>query len=180
MFVDSSLSTFEVSHNLLKIEHPEIGNTCYGYQNSRTRCNLQGGTSSKVSFTLIHNLWTFKVDLKCNLDNLKLLELIFRHIIRETKTTNLYNYLRFCGNIMRSVGPNINLLSTEVTSMNTNGYVMQMTLSLLSFEQRGVLWVHMGAKLGTGGFIVMVILEIKTPFLLAYLAVRGVIAFPST
>ena len=93
---------------------------------------------------------------------------------------NLYNYLIFCGNIMRTVGRNIIFLSKEVTSMNTNGYVMQMTLSLLSFEQRGVLWVHMGAKLGTGGFIVMVILEIKTPFLLAYLAVRGVIAFPST
>ena len=125
-FVDSSLSTFDVSQNLLKIGHPEIRNTCYGYQYLRTRCNLQGETPSKVSLTLMHHLWTFQVDLRWNLDDLQLLELISSHNIRETKTTNLYNYLRFCcGNIMWTVGPNINLLPTKVTSTNTNGYGVQ-------------------------------------------------------
>ena len=37
------------------------------------------------------------------------------------KTVNLYSYLRFCGNIMCTVGPNNNLWLTEATGMNTNG-----------------------------------------------------------
>ena len=65
------------------------------------------------------------MDLRYNLDNLQLLEPISRHNNRENKKANLYHYLRFCGNIMHTMGLTINLLKTEVTSMNTNGYVVQ-------------------------------------------------------
>ena len=37
------------------------------------------------------------------------------------KTVNLDSYLRFCGNIMCTVGPNDNLWLTEATGMDTNG-----------------------------------------------------------
>ena len=37
---------------------------------------------------------------------------------------NLYTYLRFCGNIMWTAGPNDNLWLTEATGMDMNGCVM--------------------------------------------------------
>ena len=120
-FVASSFSTKFMSQNHPKIEHPEIGNTCYGYQNSHTRCHLQGETSGEVSFMFLHHLLTFRVDLRCDIDNLPLLEPISRHKTRVDKTVNLYNYLRFCGNGMCTVGPNSNLWLTEATGMDTNG-----------------------------------------------------------
>ena len=52
IFVDSSLSSNIVSQNHLKIEDPKIGNTCYGCQNLRTRCHLQGETPKGVG--IIH------------------------------------------------------------------------------------------------------------------------------
>ena len=64
-FVNSSLLTKTMSQNHLKIEHLEIGSRCYGYQNLRTRCHLQGKTANKVSFTSIHHSRTFRVVLRC-------------------------------------------------------------------------------------------------------------------
>ena len=72
---------------------------------------------------------------------------MFRHNIRETKMTNLYNYLRLCGNVMRTVGPNIKLFSTEVTSMNTNGYGMQNNTKFAFFEQQGGIVGPHGGKI---------------------------------
>ena len=43
-FVDNSLSTKIMPQHYLKIEHLEIGNTYYGYLNSRTMCHLQEET----------------------------------------------------------------------------------------------------------------------------------------
>ena len=54
----------------------------------------------------------------------------------------------------------------------------KMTLILLFFEQRGVLWVRMGAKSRIGGFIVMVILEIKTTIFTCMLSSEGCDSFP--
>ena len=44
-----------------------------------------------------------------------------RHKTRVNKTVNLYSYLRFCGNIMCTAGPNDNVQLTEATGMDTNG-----------------------------------------------------------
>ena len=107
--------------NHLKIEPPEIGNTYCSYQNSRTRCRLQGETLEEVSFLFIHHLWTFPVDLWCKLDTFQVLESISEHKNRVTKTVNLYSYLTFCGNIMCTAGPNDNLWLPEATGMDTNG-----------------------------------------------------------
>ena len=57
----------------------------------------------------------------CNMDNLRLLEPISGQKNRVTKTVNLYSYLRFCGNIMCTAGPNENLWLTKATGMDTNG-----------------------------------------------------------
>ena len=63
--------------NYLKvIEHLEIRNLCYGYQNLRPRCHLQGETPIEISVTFIHDLSTFWVDLMCNIDNLQILQAI--------------------------------------------------------------------------------------------------------
>ena len=48
--VCSPLTTNFMSQNRLKIEHPEIGNTCYGCQNLRTMRHLQRETPEEVSF----------------------------------------------------------------------------------------------------------------------------------
>ena len=58
--------------NYLKMEHPEIKNTCYGYQNLRPRCHLQGETPIKVSFAFIHHLRTFWVERMRDTNNLQL------------------------------------------------------------------------------------------------------------
>ena len=61
------------------------------------------------------------MDLRCDIDNLPLLEPMFRHKTRVNKMVNLYRYLRFCGNIMCTAGRNSNLWLTEATGMDTNG-----------------------------------------------------------
>jgi hypothetical protein len=43
------------------------------------------------------------------------------HKTRVNNTVNLYRYLKFCGNIMFTLGPNNNLWLTEATGMDTNG-----------------------------------------------------------
>ena len=65
-----------MSQNHLKIEHPEIESRCHGCQNVRIRCHLQGVTLSEVYFMPMHHLWTFRINLGCDIDNLRLLELI--------------------------------------------------------------------------------------------------------
>ena len=61
------------------------------------------------------------MDLRCNIDTLQLLESISGHKTRVNKTINLYSYLKFCGNIMHTVGPNNILRLTEATGIDTNG-----------------------------------------------------------
>ena len=48
-------------------------------------------------------------------------------------TVNLYSHLRFCGNIICTVGPNDNLWLTENTVMDTNGCDMPNGSNLLLF-----------------------------------------------
>ena len=64
------------------------------------------------------------MDLRGDINNLQLLELDSGHKTRANKTVNLYNYLRFCDNIMCIAGPNNNLWLTEATGMDTSSYVM--------------------------------------------------------
>ena len=108
-FVDNSLSTKIMSQNHLKIEHSGIRNRCYGYRNLHTRCYLQGETLGEVSFTSIHHLWTFRVGLRCNIDNLRLFEPLSGHKTRVNDKVDLYSYLRFCGKIMCTAAPNTHL-----------------------------------------------------------------------
>ena len=110
-----------MSQNYLKIEHPEIGSRCHGYQNVHTRCHLQGATLSEVYFMSIHHLQTFPVNLGCDIDKLRLLEPISGHNTRVNKTVNLYSYLRFCCNIMCTADPNGIFWLTEVTGIDRNG-----------------------------------------------------------
>ena len=123
-FVDSSLSTKIMSQNHLKIEHSGIGNRCYGNRNLHTRCYLQGETLGEVPFTSIHHLWTFRVGLRCNIDNLRLREPLSGHKTRVNKKVDLYSYRRFCGKIMCTAGTNTNLGLAEATGMNANGFDM--------------------------------------------------------
>ena len=55
---------------------------------------------------------------------------------------------------------------------------MQNDTNFALFEQRGGLWVRMGAKSRIGGFIVMVILEIKTTVFTCMLSGEGCDSFP--
>ena len=43
------------------------------------------------------------------------------HKTRVNNTVNLYSYLKACGNIMFTLGPNNNLWLTEATGTDTNG-----------------------------------------------------------
>ena len=47
--------------------------TCYGYQHSWPTCLWQWETPSKVLGMFMHHVWTFPLDLRCNIDNLLLL-----------------------------------------------------------------------------------------------------------
>ena len=58
-FVGSSLTTNIMSQSYLKIGHWDIENVRYDYQHLCTRCRWQGETPGKVSFTLMHSLWTW-------------------------------------------------------------------------------------------------------------------------
>ena len=60
------------------------------------------------------------MDLWCKLDHFQVLEQIPEHKTGVTKTANLYSYLRFCGNIMCTAGPNDNLWLTKISKMDTN------------------------------------------------------------
>ena len=62
------------------------------------------------------------MDLRCDINNLQLLELNSGHKTRVNKTVNLYSYLRFCDNIMCTVGPNNNLWLIEANRMDVNGF----------------------------------------------------------
>ena len=55
---------------------------------------------------------------------------------------------------------------------------MQNDTSFALFEEQVVLWVRMGAKSRIGGFIVMVILEIKTTVFTCMLSSEGCDNFP--
>ena len=136
-FLDSSLITKSMSQNHLKIEHPEIRNRCHGYQNVRRRCHLQGETLSEVYVMSIHRLWTFRVDLRCDIDNLWLLEPISGHKTRVTKTLKLYSCLRFCGNILCNAGPNDNLWLTKATGMDKSGCDMPNDSNFTLFDSGG-------------------------------------------
>ena len=123
-FVDDALTTNIMSQNHLKIEHPEIGSRCHGYQNVRKYKVLFARSDTQWSVLNcmpIHHLWTVPVNLGRSIDNLRLLEPISRHKTRVTKTVNLYSYLRLCGNIMRTAGANENLWLTKATGIDTNG-----------------------------------------------------------
>ena len=132
--VGSPLTTNIMSQNHLKIEPPEIRNTYYGYQNSRTRHHLQGATLKEVSFP-IHHTWIFRVDLWCNLDDFQVLEPTSEHKTRVTKTVNLHSCLRFCGKIMCMADPNDNLWLSEATGMATNG------CDMLNYSNFALFWV---------------------------------------
>ena len=61
------------------------------------------------------------MDLRCDIDNLRLLEPISGHKTRVDNTVNLYSYLGIRVNIMFTTGPNDSLWLTEATGMDTNG-----------------------------------------------------------
>ena len=177
-FVDDTLTTKIMSQNHLKKEPQEIWSRCHDYQNVRTRCHLKRATLGEIYFMSMHHLWTFWVNLGCNIDNLRLLEPISGHKTRVTKTVSLYSYLRFCGNIMCITGPNMNLRLTKATRMDINGCGMPNDSSRSLFGQWGVLWVHMGAKWRIGDFVIMVILEIKTTIFTCLPGTEGCDSFP--
>ena len=77
------------------------------------------------------------MDLRCDIDNLRLLEPISGHNTRVNKTVNLYSYLRFCGNIMCIAGPNNNLWLIEATGMDTSGSYMLNDGNLALFLDNG-------------------------------------------
>ena len=54
---------------------------------------------------------------------------------------------------------------------------MQNDTNFALFEQRGISWVRMGAKSRIGGFVVMVILEIKTTVFAYMLSIEGYDSF---
>ena len=73
-FVGSWLTTKSMSQNYLKIEHSEIGNTCYGYQTLRLRWCWQGEAPNEVPVTSIHHLWILQEGLRCDINNSLLFE----------------------------------------------------------------------------------------------------------
>ena len=78
---------------------------------------------------------------------------------------------------MRTVGQK-SLLSTEVTSINTNGYGEQNDTNFALFwPTRGIVGPQ-GGKSRVGGFVVMVILEIKTTVFTCVLSSEGSDSFP--
>ena len=64
------------------------------------------------------------MDLRCDIDNLHVLEPISRHKTRVNKTANLYSYLRFCGNIKCTAGSNDKWWLTEASEMDINSFEM--------------------------------------------------------
>ena len=62
--------------------------------------------------------------------------------------------------------------------MNIIGYGVQNNTNFALFLTPGVSWVLMGAKSRIGGFIVMVILEIKTTVFTCMLSSEGCGGFP--
>ena len=99
-FVDSSLLTkIMYQNNYLKIEHSEIRNSWYSHQKLRPRCHLQGETPIEVSATLIHHLWTFWMDLMCDIH--RQFTATWSNFC-DTKATTLFSlndhkYIRFLG-----------------------------------------------------------------------------------
>ena len=115
------------------------------------------------------------MDLRCDLDILPLSEHIYGHQTRVNKTVNLYSYLRICGNIMCTAGPNDNLWLPEATGMNTNGCDMPNDSNFALFlDNRG----RMGTKRRLGDFVGMVILEIKITVFTCLLSSEGCDSFP--
>ena len=62
--------------------------------------------------------------LRCNIDNLRLFEPLSGHKTRVNDKVDLYSYLRFCGKIMCTAGPNTYLGLAEATRMNASGFGM--------------------------------------------------------
>ena len=83
----------------------------------------------------------------CDIDNLWLVEPIFGHKTRVTKTVNLYNHLRFCGNIMCTGGPNDNLWSAKAIRMDTNSWYMPNDSIVALFWAVGVVVGPHGGKM---------------------------------
>ena len=82
--------------------------------------------------------------LRCNIDNLRLFETISGHETRVNNKVDLYSYLRFCGKITCTAGPNTNLRLAEATRMNANGFDM------LNDDDFALFWT-MGSVVGLRG-----------------------------
>ena len=127
----------------------------YGYRNVRTRCNLQGETPGEVSFTFIHHFWTLWLNLRCNIDNLKVLQPMSEHQTRVSNTVNLHSYLN---SVAISCAPRAQT-KIVATRSHRDGYERlwhakwQQLCSF--FWQWGVLWVRMGAAWRIGDVVVM-------------------------
>ena len=91
-----------MSQNHLKIEHPEIGNRCHGYQNVPTRWDLQGETLSEVYFISIHHLlmnipgWS-EVRYRQFMATWTKLWTQNQSDQNGASVVNMYSYWRFCG-----------------------------------------------------------------------------------
>ena len=83
---------------------------------------MQGETPSEVSVAFIDQLRTSRMDLRCDINNLQLLELNSGHKTRVNKTVNLYSYLRFRDNIMCTMSSNNNLRLIEAARMDVNSF----------------------------------------------------------
>ena len=77
---------------------------------------------------------------RCNIDNLGLFEPIFGHETRVNNKVDLYSYLRFCGNIMCTAGPNNNLRVTEATRIDVSGFDMLNDGNSALFLDNGGCW----------------------------------------
>ena len=87
------------------------------------------------------------MDLRCNIDKLRLLEPIFGQKPRVNNTLNRYSYLIFCGNTKCIAGPNGNLSLTEATGMDINGFEMLNDGNVALFREMGVVVGPYGGKM---------------------------------
>ena len=87
------------------------------------------------------------MDLRCDINNLQLLELNSGHKTRVNKMVNLYSYLRFCDNIMCTMGSNNNLWLIEAARMDVRSFDMLNDGNFTLFtEMGGVVGPHGGAN----------------------------------
>ena len=135
-------------------------NTCYGYQDLRSRCRWQGERPGGVFSVFINHLWTAQEGLRCVVRYRQLhlyINQFMWHKHRVNNTANLRSYLRFFDNIMCIVGPNNSFgYLTQAIRMDDNGCDMRNDGKFDLFWTMGG---HMGATWRIKGFAVMVILE---------------------